>query len=245
VSLPRLSLPRPVARLGVVLLTAFTALAASATVASAHVTVSSPDAAPGGYGKLTFRVPNESDTASTVGLRIQIPQDAAMASLRAQPVPGWTVALTTSDLAEPLEAHGREISSYVSVVEFRAEDGGGIAPGEFQEFSLSGGPFPEAESLTFPAVQTYSDGNESAWIEPSVAGDAEPERPAPVLTLTAAESVATEDAGAVDAASVDSHDEAVVSSPGGLALFVAILALLTAIGGVVLGYRANRRTVSS
>jgi uncharacterized protein YcnI len=238
------SLPRPVARLGVVLLTTFTALAATATVASAHVTVSSPDAAPGGYGKLTFRVPNESDTASTVGLRIQIPEEAAMSSLRTQPVPGWTATLTTAELDTPLEAHGSEITSYVSVVEFRAEDGGGIAPGEFQEFSLSGGPFPEAESLAFPTVQTYSDGDESAWIEPAVAGEAEPERPAPVLTLTAVDSAALEDAGAPVAAA-ESHDEAAASSPGGLALFVAILALLTAIGGVVLGYRAGRRTVSS
>ena len=128
---------------------------------------------------MTFRVPNESDTASTVSLRIQIPEEAAMASLRVQPVPGWTATTTTAELAEPLEAHGQEISTYVSVVEFRAVDGGGIAPGEFQEFALSGGPFPEAESLSFPAVQGYSDGSEAAWIEPTVEGQAEPERPAP------------------------------------------------------------------
>jgi hypothetical protein len=35
------------------------------------------------------------------------------------------------------------------------------------------------------------------------------------------------------------------SEPGALALIVAFLALLLAIGGVVLGVRANRRTVSS
>ena len=37
----------------------------AANSASAHVTVSSPDAKPGGYAKLVFRVPSESDTAST------------------------------------------------------------------------------------------------------------------------------------------------------------------------------------
>lgn len=46
-----------------------------------------------------------------------------------------------------------------------------------------GEPFPDAESLTFPVVQSYSDGNESAWIEPSVDGEAEPQHPAPVLAL--------------------------------------------------------------
>jgi periplasmic copper chaperone A len=231
-------------RLVVLVLATLTALAASvavATVASAHVTVSSADAAPGGYGKLTFRVPNESDTASTVSLRIQIPQEAAMASLRVQPVAGWTATLTESDLEEPLDNHGQQISTYVSVVEFRAVDGGGIRPGEFQEFALSGGPFPDADQVSFPTVQTYSDGSESAWIEPTVDGE-EPEHPAPVLTLTASgdpESATTE----TDTASTveETHD----ASPGSLALFLSIVALLVGIAGVVLGWRAGRRTVSS
>ncbi|MGY2004311.1 YcnI family copper-binding membrane protein [Blastococcus sp. SYSU DS1024] len=240
-----MSLPRPVARLAVLLLVALTALVAAvglATAASAHVTVSSADAAPGGYGKLAFRVPNESDTASTVALRIQIPEEAAMGSLRAQPVPGWTVTTTTAELAEPVEVHGREISSYVAVVEYRATDGGGIAPGQFQEFALSGGPFPEAEQLSFPAVQSYSDGSEAAWIEPTVAGQDEPERPAPVLSL-APEGEQTGH-GAAGAAG-DEAAAHTAGDPGAIALFLSILALLVAIAGVVLGVRASRRTVSS
>jgi len=245
VSLPP-ALPRLAARLGVVVLAALTALVASITVAavaSAHVTVSSQDASPGGFGKLTFRVPNESEAAFTVGLRIQIPEEAALASVRTQPMPGWTATLTTTDLEEPLESHGQEISSYVSVVEFRATEGG-IGPGQFQEFALSGGPFPDADSLSFPTVQLYSDGSEAAWIEPTLAGQEEPERPAPVLSLVAEDS-ATPAATATEAAA-DDHSHATVSdSPGGLALFLSILALLAGIAGVVLGLRANRRTVSS
>ena len=246
-------LPRPLARLGVVVLALLTALAAAlagAGAAAAHVGVSSTDAAAGGYGKLTFRVPNESDTASTVALRISVPEESALASLRAQPVPGWTVTMTTSDLQTPLESHGEQVTSYVSVVEFRAADGGGIRPGEFQEFALSGGPFPDSDQLSFPAVQTYSDGTEAAWIEPTVAGQAEPERPAPVLTLTApaaaghdaAGTTATTTATDTAATTTTGHGDA---GPGALALFVAILALLTGLAGVVLGWRAGRRTVSS
>ena len=246
-------LPRPLARLGVVVLALGTALAvalAGAGAAAAHVGVSSTDAAAGGFGKLTFRVPNESDTASTVALRIAIPEESAMASLRAQPVPGWTVSTTTSDLATPLESHGEQVTSYVSVVEFRAADGGGIRPGEFQEFALSGGPFPEGDQLSFPTVQTYDDGSESAWIEPTVEGQAEPEHPAPVLALTtggpadaahgAAPSPAT--TGTDTAAASTGHTEA---GPGALALLVSIVALFTGLAGVVLGWRAGRRTVSS
>jgi uncharacterized protein YcnI len=260
------SLPRPLARLGVVVLALLTALAAAlagAGAAAAHVSVSSTDAAPGGFGKLTFRVPNESDTASTVALRISIPESSALASLRAQPVPGWTVTRTESDLATPLESHGEQISTYVSVVEFRAANGGGIGPGEFQEFALSGGPFPEAGELAFPAVQTYSDGTEAAWIEPAVDGQPEPERPAPVLALaggSTGDSGVEPAAGATEPVSADgdtaSSDAGTAgdtevagddgtSGPGAVALFVAILALLTGIGGVVLGWRAGRRTVSS
>ena len=252
------SLPRPLGRLGVVVLALLTALAAAlagAGAASAHVGVSSTDAAAGGFGKLTFRVPNESDTASTVAVRISIPEESAMASLRAQPVPGWTVSTATSDLATPLESHGEQVTSYVSVVEFRAADGGGIRPGEFQEFALSGGPFPEADQLSFPTVQTYDDGTESAWIEPTVEGQAEPEHPAPVLALTeattdtAATTTAAADAGhdatdtATDTAAASTgHGD---TNPGALALLLSIVALFTGVAGVVLGWRAGRRTVSS
>ncbi|MGK5169124.1 YcnI family protein [Geodermatophilus sp. CPCC 205761] len=262
------SLPRPLARLGVVVpavLVALAAAVAGAGVASAHVTVSSADAAPGGFGKLTFRVPNESDTASTVALRISVPEESALASLRVQPIAGWTVTMTTSDLATPLESHGEQITSYVSVIEFRAVDGGGIRPGEFQEFALSGGPFPESGELTFPAVQTYSDGTEAAWIEPTVDGRPEPERPAPVLALgggTSGSAGATEPAssGGDTATSSDgdtatssdgdtaSSTESVAdegSSTGTVALVLSIVALLLGLGGVALGLRAGRRTVSS
>jgi len=237
-------LPRPVARLCVVLLATLTALAAAVGVASAHVSVSSPDAAPGGYGKVTFRVPNESDTASTVKVRIQIPTDQPLASLSTQPVPGWTASLSRTALDPPAtDDDGNEITEAVSVVEFSADAGGGIAPGEFQEFSLSGGPFPDADSLTFPVVQSYSDGSESAWIEPTVDGQPEPESPAPVLSLTPVPVTVAADEN--QATSTEhAHDEA-TSGPAGLALILAVLALLTAVTGVVLAVRADRRTVSS
>ncbi len=237
--------PRPLARLGAVLLAVLTALAASVAVAgtaAAHVTVSSGDASPGGFGKLTFRVPNESDTASTVALRIQIPEESAMASVRVLPVPGWTVTLTRSRLAEPVDSHGTEVTDHVSVVEFRADGGGGIGPGEFLEFALSGGPFPDADALAFPAVQTYSDGTEAAWIEPTVEGQEEPERPAPVLTLAATDDAATTSG---DAAGHGTDEASAGDDTSGLALFLALLALFTGVAGVVLGYRAGRRTVSS
>jgi uncharacterized protein YcnI len=241
------SLPRALARTGAVLIGGIAVLATSTGIAAAHVSVSSTDAAPGSFGKFTFRVPNESDTASTVTVRIQIPAEAAMASLRTQPMAGWTVTTTTADLPEPVtNDDGQEISTYVSVVEFRAAAGEGIGPGQFQEFALSGGPFPDAEAVAFPVVQGYSDGSEAAWIEPSVDGQPEPELPAPVLALPSDPAAgATAPATATEAAAEHSHGEVIARDPSGLALFFSILALLVGGTGAFLGWQAHRRTVSS
>jgi uncharacterized protein YcnI len=221
-------------------------LVAATGIAWAHVTVSSSDASPGGYGKVTFRVPNESDTASTVAVRIQVPTDTPLASLRAQPVPGWTVALTTAPLDPPVTSDdGDTIDSAVSIVEFRADAGGGIAPGQFQEFALSGGPFPDAEELTFNVVQSYSDGTESAWIEPTVAGQPEPEHPAPVLTLAATGSGADGSTDAAGTPAAGPADDDGGNTTATVALVLAVLGLLAGLGGLVLGLTARRRTVSS
>jgi uncharacterized protein YcnI len=235
-----LSRPRRLALLTAATVTGSLLLAPG--VASAHVTVGSADAAPGGYGKITFRVPNESDAASTMALRIQLPTDTPLTSLRAQPVPGWTVALTRTSIDPPVEVHGESVDTAVSVVEFRAEDGGGVAPGEFQEFALSGGPFPEADALTFNTVQVYSDGSEAAWIEPTVEGAAEPQYPAPVLSLTSAEAPVASDAG-TPAATADAADEE-GNGTAVTALVLAVLGLLAGLGGLFLGLTARRRTVA-
>ena len=233
-------------RLAVVAATAATVVVASAGLASAHVSVSSPDAAAGGYGKVTFRVPNESDTASTVKIRIQLPTDHPLVSVSTMPLPGWTATTTKTPLNPPVkDDDGNTVSEAVSVVEFDAAPGGGIGPGQFQEFSLSGGPFPKASSLTFPVVQSYSDGSESAWIEPTVEGQAEPEHPAPVLTLSGGAAASPATAVADPAATHVHSSDQLAGSPAGVALFLAILALVVGTAGVVLGLRASRRTVGS
>ena len=250
-----LHLPPPGRPLRAVLVALLTAglLVLGGGVASAHVTVSSSDAAPGGYGKVTFRVPNESDAASTVALRVQLPTDAPLTSVRAQPVPGWTVTLTSTRLDPPVEAGGEQVTEAVSVVESRADAGGGIAPGQFQEVAVSGGPFPEVESLTSNAVQVYSDGSEAARVEPTVAGKPERQRPAPVLALTGgadaadghgaatAATAATEPAAATGTAS-DAGD-----GGNGLAvtaLVLGALGLLAGLAGLALGLAARRPIVA-
>jgi len=95
--------------------------------------------------------------------------------------------------------------------------------------------------MTFNVVQTYSDGAEAAWIEPTVEGQPEPDHPAPVLTLTSS-------GGAPAPADTASTPAAAASSTSGtpwqawLALGIAVVALLVAVAGVLTG---RRRTVGA
>jgi periplasmic copper chaperone A len=224
-------------------------LAVGVGSAAAHVTVSSPDAAAGGFGELTFRVPNESDTASTVSLRVQVPADTPLASLRTKPVPGWTATLTRGPVDPPIDVHGTQVTEAVTGITWTADPGAGIKPGEYQTFSLSGGPFPEVDVLALPAIQTYDDGSESAWIEPTVEGGEEPEDPAPTLTLggaTGSDGSAT-GTTSVETASTETAADATGSGTSGLAVTALVLGaagLLAGLAGLALGLSARRRSTT-
>jgi uncharacterized protein YcnI len=242
---------RPVRALLALTATTATVLALGAGTASAHVTVSSTDASPGGFGELTFRVPTESATASTVSLRVQLPTDTPLAFVSVQPVPGWTAATTTTPLNPPIESHGNTITEAVSEVTWTADAGAGIAPGEYQSFSISAGPLPDVDSLSLPAIQSYDDGSEAAWIEPVVDGQAEPERPAPTLTLAAAsdgaggQAAETSSGTTGDTATDTPAAEATDDGPSGVAvaaLVVGVLALLAALAGLAVALGSRRRT---
>jgi uncharacterized protein YcnI len=166
-------------------------LAAGAGVASAHITVSAPEATSGGSDAvIRFRVPDESDTARTVGLKVQLPTDTPIASVLVQPKTGWSVSVKQSKLATPIKTDDGDITEVVSEIDWKVGSGAqGIGPGQFDEFVVIAGQLPEAKSLTFKAVQTYSDGSSVSWIEePAPGSSAEPEHPAPVLTLGAGSS---------------------------------------------------------
>ena len=164
-----------------------------AASASAHVKVSGVNAVQGGSGVITFPVPSESDSASTIGLLITFPAATPFTSVDVQPKAGWTAKVTKKPLPHPLtDDDGGTITDYVAQVDFTASGpgaGAGIPPGEFDMFKLSVGPFPKAPNMTFAALQTYSDGSTVSWDEKSANG-AVPDHPAPVLQLAAAAGLA-------------------------------------------------------
>jgi len=67
--------------------------------ASAHVEAEAEGASQGGFAVVAFRVPTESETASTVGLKVQFPAGQPLASVSVKPHPGWTFTITTAKLA--------------------------------------------------------------------------------------------------------------------------------------------------
>ncbi|GIF66348.1 hypothetical protein Ais01nite_43830 [Asanoa ishikariensis] len=209
--------------------------------AFAHVTVNPKEATQGGYGRVAFRVPNESDTASTVKLEVNLPEDAPVASVSTMPVPGWTVAVEKRTLATPLTVHGSQVTEVVGKLTFTAAAGGGVKPGEFQEFPVSMGPLPEKDQMIFKVLQTYSDGEISRWIDEPVEGGEEPEHPAPVLKLAAAADEAAPTTGPTVAAVASSSDD----SSSGTATGLGIAGLVAGVLGLVLGGLAFMRARSS
>ncbi|GAA3500189.1 YcnI family protein [Streptomyces prasinosporus] len=237
------------------------AVLALSTPCFAHVGVQPEgEAAKGGYAVIDFKVPNERDDASTTKLEVTFPTDHPLASVMPQPVEGWDVKVTESELDEPLEMHGRKISEVVTKVTWTAE-GDGIKPGFFQKFPVSVGTLPEdADELVFKALQTYSSKEVVRWIEVPQEGQEEPEHPAPVLALSeasedghshgASDDDKAED-GAGSAGNAAGTTTASGSDSGGsggtdtTARVLGVVGIVVGAAGVAYGVLAGRRRTSA
>jgi uncharacterized protein YcnI len=144
--------------------------AAAIAPASAHVHASSDDAVRGGMALVTFEVPNESTTgAATTALTVDL---SNVSSVQTEAEPGWTAKLDRD--AASGTAHS---------VTWTAAPNGGIAVDQFGLFRISV-KLPDADTVSFPATQTYADGSVVKWDQPPAPGGPEPSNPAPMLTLT-------------------------------------------------------------
>jgi uncharacterized protein YcnI len=173
---------RALSRVAIVIAATTAGLLLSAIPAFAHITVNPSSAQQGAAEELTFRVPNEEASAYTTRVDVQIPTDHPIAQLLVKPVAGWTISVKTITLAKPLVTDDGSFTSAVSEVIW---SGGKIAPGQFQDFSVSADPLPQGESqMVFKAIQTYSNGDVVRWIDVPQPGQPAPDHPAAVLTLT-------------------------------------------------------------
>jgi uncharacterized protein YcnI len=211
----------------------------AAPAAEAHVRVlTDGNATTGGYTALTFRVPNESDAASTTRVSVELPQDTPFTSVRTRPLPGWTATVARAELPSPVDVGGATVTEAARTVTWTADEDAAIGPDEYQDFALTVGPLPAPGAVLLPARQTYSDSEVVRWDERVPASGEEPEHPAPVLLVVPA---AAEGDGPQDgtAASLTAPD-GTARWLGGAALAVAALAAGAA--GLALGtVRAGRR----
>lgn len=152
-------------RAGIIGAVVVAVVALSAMPAAAHVTVNPKEATVGSYARLTFRVPNEKDNASTIKLEVFLPETAPIPNVSIKPVTGWTATVEKGQITWTADG-----------------EAAAIKPGQFQEFDVSAGPLPEVSQIIFKALQTYSDGDVVRWIE-EPRGDVKVEHPAPVLKV--------------------------------------------------------------
>jgi periplasmic copper chaperone A len=164
------------------------ALLLTAVPASAHVHATPDSTAADGYSVVTFRVPNESDTAATTSVRVSLPADHPFSYVAVRPVAGWSAVVEEAALPAPVELDGTTLTKAPLSITWTADPGApGIGVGQFEEFEANVGPLPGAGTrVVLPTVQTYADGEVANWTEVAPEGAEEPESPAPEFTTTAA-----------------------------------------------------------
>jgi uncharacterized protein YcnI len=201
---------------------------ATAGVARAHVTVH-PNVLPAGaFTTLVIRVPSERTDANTVKVDVQLPPGFFFVST--EKVPGWTARLVQRKLTKPVKVGDDTADTEISEVIWT---GGSILPGQYVDFPLSVAiPDTPGATLTFKALQTYSDGQVVRWI-----GAPTTDEPAPQV-LVAAPDAAVQDVPAGIASSTNTGGDT-DNGRANLALGLGIAGL--AVGLVALGVALVRR----
>jgi periplasmic copper chaperone A len=206
---------------------------ASASVAYAHVTVQQNEAVVGSFARFDVRVPNERDNADTTRIEMELPP---LPFVSFQPKPGWKRTIEMRTLDEPLEVFGDNITEVVGSVTW---SGGSIGPGEFEEFGFSARVPEEENTLEFPTIQAYSNGETVRWIGPADSDE-------PAALVTTVDIGANEEEGELAvlkrAAQGDSTGPATSTEEDeeGIDLGVVLGGLGALLGGLALG--RSRRT---
>ncbi|WP_030920302.1 YcnI family protein [Streptomyces sp. NRRL B-24720] len=217
-------------RAGTVAALATAGVLTAAGVAFAHVTVHPDSYAKGATdGVLTFRVPNEEDTADTTKVQVFLPVDHPVLGVLVTPQDGWTAKVTTTRLKTPVKTDDGTITDAVSEITW---SGGRIRSGEYQDFDVAFGQLPhDTGQLGFKTLQTYSDGKVVRWIEETQKGAEEPESPVPVLKLTAG--TAGDESAPMTASSSEPEATVKASSSDSTARGIGIAGLAAGVLGLV------------
>jgi uncharacterized protein YcnI len=132
-------------------------------LAFAHAVVFPKASTLGGYERYVLRVPNEKTSATT---RVEIHFPAEVRVTAFEDVPGWQLEVLTDSAKRIIGAVWT----------------GNLPPQRFVELPfMAANPKEGAASLTWPAYQTYADGERVEWTGPEGS-----KSPASVTTLSAA-----------------------------------------------------------
>lgn len=212
-------------------------------VAAAHLEPVPGQAVKGKPATVTFKVPNERPDAGTVSIRLDLPAEFPLRTVRVRSITGWTAEVVKAKLDQPIKTGNVEITEAFRSITWTAAPGIRIGPNEFAEFAVTLGPMPDnTDKLVINAVQTYDSGEVVNWNQlPSAEGQAEPEHPAPALKLVANDTAAQPDEhGGTPAAVTNTAPGSEATWLGGSALAVAALALGIAIGTALRSRRAHQ-----
>jgi uncharacterized protein YcnI len=141
---------------------AFALFVTSARPARAHAVVYPRKSTPGAYEKYVLRVPNEKDSP-TLSVEIRFPSGIRVVSFA--DVQGWTLRTITDSAGK--------ITGAVWT--------GSLSPDRFIEFPFIAVNPDDAATLTWPAYQTYADGERVEWVGPT-----DSKRPASSTTIASA-----------------------------------------------------------
>jgi uncharacterized protein len=158
--------------------------------ASAHVSLHPNEVPAGSFATLDIRVPNETESAETVKLAVQVPP--GFLDISTEYMPGWTSKVLTSKLAKPVQTDDGEVTEQVREIIWTGDGKQGlIPPGQFLNFPISTEiPGKAGEELTFKVLQYYDSGEVVRWI-----GGPNSEEPAPKIDVTAEGGVLQDVAG--------------------------------------------------
>jgi uncharacterized protein YcnI len=161
---------------------------ALAAPAAAHVTVDPPSAPQGATVKLSFLVPNEEPKATVTKLQILFPTppDTPIPGVAVGQKPGWKSTVTKKHLAKAIVTDDGTITDVVGEIDWVASTpAAAITPGDFGEFTIDADGLPDNETeVVFKAIQTYSNGVVTRWIDPVTPNGPEAPHPTPILELT-------------------------------------------------------------
>ncbi|MBF4582999.1 YcnI family protein [Curtobacterium sp. VKM Ac-2865] len=222
----------------------------TAASASAHVEATSTSTAANSYTTATFSVPHGCDGSPTTKLQFDIP--SSIIEVTPTVNPNWDITKTTEKYTSPSasadDESAEDAGERVTSITYAAKTP--LPADERDTFSLSfslpdGKP---GDVVALPVTQTCEQGS-TEWDQAQKAGQAEPEHPAPSITLTAATASASgdDDATAANATDDDATTAPAASSsssssePDLVGRFLGLGGLVLGAAGLVVAVAATRR----